>query len=293
MARRSSKTSKGKDELRETPADDLPATGDTAGTTPDSLPGDDTIAHDEAATEASAAADETPVEAEARTPDTEAAPEDGAPLDPEAAAAETTETVETGETVAEGDETVADTTDTPSEPPPELEKPAEPAATRTVVERRGPGFVPLALGGAVAAALGFFAASYDVIPGLAPQDGTASLEAALARQSETLAALEARMADLVPAEAPAVDLGPVTDRLDALGTRLDETSATLGETAASVATLTDRVATLEERPVFTGDVSADTAEAADAVAAMEEQVRAREEEAARLAAEAEAARAEA
>jgi hypothetical protein len=191
----------------------------------------------------------------------------------------------------------ADTTPTPTEDavlvepatsdaPPDLERPPEPAANRTVVERRGPGFVPLVLGGVVAAAIGFFAANSDVIPGLSQDDGTAELQAALSRQADTLAALDARIADLAAAGAPAVDLAPVTDRIDALGGRIDEV-------AGGVQALSERVTTLEDRPVFTGDVAADAAEAAEAVAALEAQMRAQEEEAARLAAEAEAARAEA
>jgi hypothetical protein len=214
------------------------------------------------------------------------------PLDPEAAATETTDadTVEGAATAADTMDSEgaprADETEPPTEPAPDLDRPAEPAATRTIVERRGPGFVPLVLGGIVAAALGYFAANADLIPGLGGAEDTAEIDAALDRQSEALAALQSRIEELAataPAAAPEVDLAPVTDRLDALGARLEETSG-------NVQSLAERVTTLEERPVFTGDVSQDAAEAAEAVAAMEEQVRAQEEEAARLAAEAEAAR---
>jgi chromosome segregation ATPase len=94
--------------------------------------------------------------------------------------------------------------------------------------------------------------------------------------------LQDQVSTLGTAEAPTVDLSPVTDQIAALGARIDETASAIG-------TLGERVATLEERPVFTGDVAADAAEAAEAVAAMEEQMRAQEEETARLAAEAEEA----
>jgi hypothetical protein len=232
--------------------------------------------------------------------DESAVPPEGAPQDPAAATSETTEASGEGHsTDADAERDPATTPeDPPTDTPPDLETPAEPAAaeprtieTRTIVERTGPGFVPLVIGGVVAAGLGYLASAYEVIPGLGgANEGTAQIEATLAQQSETLAALQAQLAELAsaeaPSEAPAVDLSPVTDRIDAIGTRLDDT-------AAAIETLTGRVATLEERPVFSGDVSADAAEAAEAVAAMEERMRAQEEEAARLAADAEAAQAEA
>jgi hypothetical protein len=161
--------------------------------------------------------------------------------------------------------------DTPTAPPPQ-----------TVVERRGPGFVPLVLGGIVAAGLGYFASVAELVPGLGQPAPSPEVQAALDRQAETLASLEAQLASLAEAEAaPAADLGPVTDEIAGLAARIDET-------AAAIAGLSDRVVTLEERPVFSGDVTADAAEAAEAVAAMEEQIRQREEEAAARAAEAEA-----
>ncbi len=316
MARRSSKKSTGQDGGQDTPRDE--ATTEAEGATglgdqvaepgPDSSPadgvepGDTTPSEGDARLDPETEASETGLAADEEMPastggdaaetaentsgpasddDTVAAE----PLEPETAAAETTkaETVG-GEDIVEDAETVHTGED--AVPPPELETPAEPAATRTVVERRGPGFAPLVLGGIVAAALGYFAANADLIPGLGGGDDTAEIDAALDRQSEALAALQSRIEELAaaePAAPPAVDLAPVTDRLDALGARLDENSG-------AVQSLADRVSTLEERPVFTGDVNEDAAEAAEAVAAMEEQVRAQEEEAARLAAEAEAAR---
>jgi hypothetical protein len=188
---------------------------------------------------------------------------------------------ETAESDADRSGGTPEDAETASEPPPELDRPPEPAATRTIVERRGPGFIPLVLGGVVAAGLGYLASVYEVIPGLG-EDNSAEIEAALDRQSGALSALQEQVAALDAAEAPSVDLTPVTDEIAALGARLDET-------ASAVESLAERVTVLEERPVFSGDVSADAAEAAEAVAAMEEQMRAQEEEAARLAAEAQAA----
>jgi hypothetical protein len=205
----------------------------------------------------------------------------------EAAAADTD--VIDAETVDETPAPEVETASSPAEP--EAERRPEPAPVTTVVEKRGPGFVPLVLGGVVAAGLGYFASVYEVIPGLGGQDDGAmtEIETALAQQSEVLSALQAQVAALGEAEAPAapeLDLSPVTDQIAALGTRLDET-------ASAMEGLVGRVSTLEERPIFSGDVSADAAAAAEAIAAMEQQMQAQAEEAARIAAEAEAAQAEA
>lgn len=300
MARRSSKRAGGKDQQEDAPRDELAENTESGAATDTPEATEDAGRVEPAAEETVAEPVTEPVtEAELTEPDSHVPPE-GEPQDPEAAASETTEASVEKDTVdpdaardAEAS-TDAAPAESASEPPPDLETPAEPAAaetrtveTRTIVERTGPGFVPLVLGGVVAAGLGYLASVYEVIPGLGgADDGTAQIEATLAQQSETLATLQAQLAEMAPTEAPAVDLSPVTDRIDAIGARLDET-------AAAIETLTGRVATLEERPVFSGDVSADAAEAAEAVAAMEERVRAQEEEAARLAAEAEAAQAEA
>jgi hypothetical protein len=158
--------------------------------------------------------------------------------------------------------------------------PAPAPPPERIVEKRGPGFVPLVIGGVVAAGIGYFASVSGILPGAGGSETNTEIETALVQQSEVLAALQEQVANLGSAEAPSVDLSPVTDEIAALGTRIEETAGAIGA-------LGDRVATLEERPVFTGEVAADAAEAAEAVAAMEEQMRAQEEEAARIAAEAE------
>jgi hypothetical protein len=348
VARRSSKSSNGKDKDQETPQDDITGSGDetvqpegadtltpdterdaaATDATPDAgtEPADAAEQRDSVDTESTSQADAVPFSETEEGPGIEGTDTvEAEPLDPDTAAMETTdvenvsaedaETVEpTGAETLEGeaeyrDEAEAAALDaealdagadsergaeaeregepteqagTPSEPPPELEKPPEPAATRTVVERRGPGFVPLVLGGVVAAGLGYLASSYELIPGLGGDDRTAEIEAALDRQSDVLTDLQSQVSELASAEAPSVDLSPVTEEMASLGVRLDET-------ASAIESLSERVTVLEERPVFSGDISADAAEAAEAVAAMEEQMRAQEEEAARLAAEAQEA----
>jgi hypothetical protein len=187
------------------------------------------------------------------------------------------ETGETGETEGATPEEID--ASAPAEP----DAAAPPPETRTVVEKTGPGFVPLVIGGVVAAGIGYFASVSGMLPGAGGTDNTAEIEAALARQSEVLAGLQDQVSTLAtPTETPAIDLSPLTDEISALGARIEET-------AGAIDALGERVTTLEDRPVFTGDVTADNAEAAEAVAAMEEQMRAQAEEAERLAAEAEAA----
>jgi hypothetical protein len=193
---------------------------------------------------------------------------DGDAAEPDEADGQTQETSEEGAAETVEDTTPADETTTPA-PPPER-----------IVEKRGPGFVPLVIGGVVAAGIGYFASFSGLLPGAGGSDTNTEIESALAQQSEVLSALQEQVATLGTTEAPSVDLSPLTDEIAALGARIDETAGAIGA-------LSERVGTLEERPVFTGDVTADAAEAAEAVAAMEEQMRAQEEEAARLAAEAE------
>lgn len=101
-------------------------------------------------------------------------------------------------------------------------------------ERRG-GFLPLFLGGIVAAALGFFAAQNDLFS--AP-DTT----------GETVADNSARIETLEQAE---VDLSAV----DALQTQVDDVSTTLADINALIAALDARVAKVEDRPAPDGGPS--------------------------------------
>jgi hypothetical protein len=182
----------------------------------------------------------------------------------------------------------SETAEPDAEDTPEPENTAEPAPaaaappveTRTIVEKTGPGFGPLVIGGVVAAAIGYLASVSGFLPGAGGTDNTAEIEAALASQSEILAGLQEQISALATApEPPGVDLSPVTEEISALGVRIDET-------AGAINAIGERVATLEERPIITGDVTADSAAVAEALAAMEAQMRAQVEEAERRAAEA-------
>ncbi|MDG3041246.1 COG4223 family protein [Roseicyclus marinus] len=188
-----------------------------------------------------------------------------------------------------GDETVTlMTEDAASVTPPPPRAPAPQPAPQ-----RG-GLVPLVLGGVVAAGIGYGAAYMGLLPTTGPASDTSQTTAiaeALATQAETLAALQAQVAELAAtpasgAAASEIDLTPVTDQIGALAGQIESATATLGS-------LADRVAVLEDRPVFSGDITADSAAALEAATALEAELEAQraaaEEQAATLQAAAEAA----
>jgi hypothetical protein len=200
-----------------------------------------------------------------------------------------------------GDETVtvhAGEDDSPAadDRQPTEASPAPTAAPPPAPERRG-GFVPLLLGGVIAAGIGYGAAYMGYLPTAGgDSDQTAAIADALQGQSEALAALQAQVSDLAAAapaasQAGEVDLSPVLEQIEGLASRL-------GETTGSLETLAARVATLEDRPILSGDIDADTAAALEAASRLEAELIAEREAAAQRAealqaAEAAAAEAEA
>jgi hypothetical protein len=182
------------------------------------------------------------------------------------------------ETVAAPDADADNATRTPPPGPP----PVPPAPAK---ERRG-GFVPLLLGGIVAAGIGYGAAYMGWLPTTGDDDTQAAIAQALDNQSAALADLRSQVADLAEAAPPEVDLSPVLDEVAGLSDRIDAA-------AADISALSERVTVLEDRPVFTGNVEEDTAAAAEAAAEMEAELAAQREAAEARAAELEAAAAEA
>lgn len=159
----------------------------------------------------------------------------------------------------------------PTEPVPGLAEDAvpspesAPAAAPRPRARRG-GFVPMLLGGAIAAGLGFGAATY-VMPQLglsgAPAADVATLKDGLARQAteiETLSkSVSSRPADPAVAElakALEEERGKTATSLAALNDTLAGLDARLADTAARLETLEPRLAALEKRPVEGGAASA-------------------------------------
>lgn len=204
-------------------------------------------------------------------------------------------------------------------PPPASETPPPPPP-RVVEVRRGPGAVPLVLGGLFAAVLGFGVA--QVVPQGWPLAGIETLqtrvaeqEAELRRQAEALAAavadrpaapdlgpVEAALADLAsrlaaleqrPAPAPAPDLSAevqaLADRLSILESLPPGTGGTGGDPAALAAVMRDLAALRAEVAAQQGTQAAAAADVAAAAEAARAALAEAEAEAQRLKAEAEAA----
>jgi hypothetical protein len=183
-----------------------------------------------------------------------------------------------------------DGTETLATPEPEPTRPTPPPAPPP--QRNS--LVPMVIGGVVAAGIGFGAAYMGVLPsrGSAPDTAqTGAIAEALSTQSETLAALQAQVAELQTAPAATgvagdIDLTPITDQIGALVEEIARVTETLGS-------LSDRVAVLEDRPVFSGDITTDNAAALEAATALEAELEAQRaaaaEQAATLQAAAEAA----
>lgn len=186
-----------------------------------------------------------------------------------------TDTVEDAEIVQEAAAEAQPATepDPATEPAPEPD-PA-PVAAPAAQTRRGPGFVPLVLGGVIAAGLGYGAA-YMGLAATEQDTGTeeaiSALQATLAEQTESLSALTTRasaledeLAALPPAPDP-VDLSPLAEDIAAVETRIDSI-------AGQVSGLTDRVAYLETLPLGEGGEGGDnTAAMAAAVAQLQAQI---------------------
>jgi hypothetical protein len=121
---------------------------------------------------------------------------DAQPGTDDADTSDTPETDETGETGETGETEGATPEEIDASAPAEPDAAAPPPETRTVVEKTGPGFVPLVIGGVVAAGIGYFASVSGMLPGAGGTDNTAEIEAALARQSEVLAGLQDQVSTL-------------------------------------------------------------------------------------------------
>ncbi|WP_373355278.1 hypothetical protein [Pseudoroseicyclus sp. CXY001] len=260
-------------EAPETPAELPPGPSELPG--PGAIPGGPDEAPDEAPTELPEPPDETGALAVAER----AALADWGRVPPE----EVIDGAE--ETGAEPDPAPADETPAPpaamaagsvaaSQVRPEPEPATEPRAARepapaptpdpAPAPRRG-GFVPLVLGGALAAGLGY-GAHWALTGPMAPPAGDDPERAAL---EERLAALEADMAAL-PAAADAPDLAPLQAASDEAGARLDGIETELSE---GLDALEARIAALETAPAGgtgTGDagiVSDDLQEELDSLRA--------------------------
>ena len=141
------------------------------------------------------------------------------------------------------DDAVAETADTPLEDPPTEDAPTEDSPKpepvvqpQTVTVKRG-GFMPLLLGGVIAAVVGAGAAIYT-LPKLPPQfaawfpaapdnGASAELEAKLSAQSDKIDALSSELAEMKSAQPPAPDLSGVQGALDQIGSEARANKAAL------------------------------------------------------------------
>jgi hypothetical protein len=126
-----------------------------------------------------------------------------------------------------------------------------------ITEVRKAGFMPLFLGGVIAAALGAGAIYYS---GALGEDGTdlAALEAALAAQTAEIEALKTELAGATEANAaleaqiaaiPSVDLSGLEASVGSLGETDSATQAELGTLSAALAETRARLAELEVQPI--------------------------------------------
>ncbi|MEM8978258.1 MAG: hypothetical protein AAGD04_02160 [Pseudomonadota bacterium] len=162
--------------------------------------------------------------------------------------------------------------ETEVDPAPEPEAPAEPepapAVVNQTVVRKG-GFLPLLLGGGVAAALGYFVADPERLPSpvqsLLPASmlsAEGDMQAMLDAQAGQIAALEARlgeMASIEPFDPAALEgqIGTVTDTVASMGDQMSglETKLTgtletaLGEVTSTLDAANARILDLEKRPL--------------------------------------------
>ncbi len=185
---------------------------------------------------------DAPQDSESVTSESDAASEETPPADDHLTEEEAEKLIEEAETV----EDHATATDPVVEP--ETLPVAPQVIKETTIERKG-GFVPMLLGGAAAAILGYGVAAYSsqaVWPFDAAEDTAFEdeLRAVLTTQDGALSDLGSRIATLEAVEPPTIDLSPVEGQIAAVQTTASELSARLDEIVA-------RIDTLERQPLET------------------------------------------
>ncbi|WP_176806693.1 COG4223 family protein [Alloyangia pacifica] len=215
---------------KEDAGDETPGEGDTLM----GAEGTDTLSTEDSL--ASAEADDTFASEPANSMESIHSVGEAVELDSEADVGKDADTL-----IAEGDDTVAAGPDTAGPVVAGAAVPMREVVRETVVERKG-GFVPVALGGIVAAALGWGASSYQ--SGSFPfGDGGAQFEAetsaALAAQSEQIDTLNGTVAETA-AQVGGIDLSGLESSAADLGARMQAAEG-------SAATLTEQVAQLQTR----------------------------------------------
>lgn len=147
------------------------------------------------------------------------------------------DTAATGQPVSSKAATADSPAPTGAAPKPETTRPDSTPSQPAAQPKRRPIFLPLVLGGALAAGAGFLLSEYDVLELRGTSDVT-EMRAMLDQQAQQIAALQEA------GEAPAA--APDTAATDALA---EEIAALQG----SLSTIQDRLTALEDRPVAAGE----------------------------------------
>lgn len=188
--------------------------------------------------------------------------------------------------MADSDETTERPED--SNPPAIMAKADPQPIAAPAPAKRGGGFVAPVVGGALAAALGFGLAQF--VPGGWPVQDTASLEAKLADQTNTIAKLETRLATVESTKMP--DISPLMETLSALNGRVAGLENGPAEQVEDLNAIKDALAALEARiaalPADTAPQGAIPASVAALAAEAEMRLQEAEAQAAQMKAEAEA-----
>lgn len=159
---------------------------------------------------------------------------------------EVTDPVEEAETVETTDEPVAEETPEPEDVPQEdTPEPTPEVAREVVVERKG-GFLPMVIGGVVAAGIGVGSAEYIFPDGL-PFGPAATERVDLASEVKLQAGRIDDLTKMLESQ-PEIDTGPI----DAAVTAVGDLQAQIAAIAEGVGALETRIADLEARPSADG-----------------------------------------
>lgn len=229
-------------------ASDATATGDAREMSKESQAEAEAVAKEEESGTAEDAARD--VETPRNTADAATSEEANAPGDAEPSAGGDDEEAPLD---AKQDEATENTgPDTGTESDAAASAPPPPALIEEKTEPRSGGFVPLVLGGIVAAGIGYGAAaisSGEIWPFASEDDAAqAELQASLERQNQTIASLEERLTGLQEG-VDGIDLGSLEAELSDLDQRVEALRSAQSALTERVEALAGRIDTLEKQPM--------------------------------------------
>ncbi|CUI39938.1 hypothetical protein TA5114_00321 [Cognatishimia activa] len=165
----------------------------------------------------------------------------------EAEVIEETVTKDSAETEEVKEESKADAEDTPAAEKLEATEPT-PTAAQAPVKKTG--FVPVALGGVVAAALGFGLSQYVGPLSGDKDEALMQLESLVQTQSEQIEQLLTQQAEIRSmAEASQGAIATTNSGIDGLGQSMTEANGRIDDVAGALATLDGRITVIEKKPI--------------------------------------------